>query len=99
MTNIVCPHCETAFQISMKESLKPYSVVLRVHPIEGRMIAAETLSRQIFSLSKALKEAGRIVGHKTEVFFTDASVGEDMSIAVTVTAVPFSERRQGEAAA
>lgn len=88
MADIKCPKCDANLSISMKESLKPYSMTIRMHPLEGRMIAAETISRSLFALSKALKAAGDVLDHKTEVYLTDASVGEDMSISLTVSAIP-----------
>jgi hypothetical protein len=88
---INCPKCGSDFQVTMKESLDPYSMSMRVSPGENRMVSAETAARMIFALSRALKAAGKITDHKTEVYLTEASVDDDMTINLTLSAVTFCE--------
>ena len=94
-TPIQCPKCDTRLHVAMKESLEPYSMTFTMYPLEGRMVAAETVSRSLFALSRALKAAGDICDHKTEVFFTGATVGDDMSVSLTVSAVPVRLKSDG----
>lgn len=88
MTACTCPNCAATLNFTMKEMLSPYSMQMVVRPDEGRAVSAETVAKVLLSLSKALKEAGKIVDHDTEVFLTGAEVDPDGSIMLTVAATP-----------
>jgi hypothetical protein len=83
-----CPKCGAGFDVTLKESLAPYSMGLKLCPNENRMISAEATARMIFALSRALKAAGNELDHKTDVYLTDAVVNDDMSIHLTLSAIP-----------
>lgn len=93
---IECPGCGMHLELSMKETLKPYSMTMKIYVEKGRMASAEAVGGVLENLSKALKAAGEELDHQTEVYLTDASVDEDMNVSLTVSAVPM--RRAGEAA-
>lgn len=87
--SLECPSCGTAFGVSFKESLLPYSMTFSIRPDAGRAVQAKTVGGVLTSLQSLLVEAGENVGHGSLVHLIDARVDEDMSVHLTVAVSPF----------
>lgn len=96
---IECPNCGGAFELSMAESLEPYSITLKLCVDKGRMASTKTICGAINNLTSTLQSAGDLCGHKTEVYLTGASVDEDMNVTITVSAVPIRMQSDDRSAA
>jgi hypothetical protein len=85
-----CPHCHAGIKLTMQEIIAPYNMTLQITPEEGRMVGAKTVAGTIAALEDMLKATGDAVGHETSVHVSGLSVGDDMTVRITVACIPIA---------